>query len=56
MWGVAGALPPEDGRRAALLRAAEAHAAAGMSGVGSGEYMGDHWLGSFALYMLSCAP
>jgi hypothetical protein len=56
MWGVAGALPPGDGRRPALLRAAEAHAAAGLAGVGSGDYMGDHWLGSFALYMLSCAP
>jgi hypothetical protein len=56
MWGVAGALPPEDRRRAALLRAAGEHAAAGMAGVGSGDYMGDHWLGSFALYMLSCAP
>ncbi len=56
LWGIASALPLGDGRRRPLLRAAEEHAAAGLAGVGSGDYMGDHWLGSFALYMLSCAP
>jgi hypothetical protein len=25
-------------------------------GIGSGDYMGEHWLGSFALYMLGCVP
>lgn len=56
MWGLAAALPPHDQRRGVLLAAAERHAAAGLAGVGSGHYMGDHWLGSFALYMLGCAP
>jgi hypothetical protein len=56
MWGLAGALPPDDPRGMILRAAAERHAAAGMQGVGSGDYMGDHWLGSFALHMLACAP
>lgn len=56
MWGVAGALPPGDPRRAALHEAAGRHARAGLAGVGSGDYMGDHWLGSFALLMLGSAP
>lgn len=55
MWGVAGALPPNDPRRQVLLAAALRHAEAGLEGVGTGDYMGDHWLGSFALYMLGCA-
>lgn len=56
MWGVASALPTADPRQPTLLAAAERHAAAGLAGVGSGDYMGEHWLGSFALYMLGCAP
>jgi hypothetical protein len=56
LWGIAGALPPHDPRRPILHAAAERHAAAGLEGVGSGDYMGDHWLGSFALFMLGCAP
>lgn len=55
MWGIADALGPGDPRRPVLREAAERHAEAGMRGVGSGDYMGDHWLGSFALYMIGCA-
>jgi hypothetical protein len=55
IWGIAGALPPDE-RRSILIEAAERHARAGLTGIGSGEYMGEHWLGSFALYMLGCAP
>ena len=55
MWGIAAALPPDDRRRFILIDAAERHARAGLIGVGSGEYMGEHWLGSFALYMLGFA-
>lgn len=55
-WGIAAALPPADERRPVLLSAAERHAQAGLEGVGSGDYMGDHWLGSFALHMLDQAP
>jgi hypothetical protein len=56
MWGIAEALPPDDRRRSILVDAAERHAREGLIGIGSGEYMGDHWLGSFALYMFGCAP
>jgi hypothetical protein len=56
MWGIAEALAPDDRRRSILIEAAERHAHAGLIGVGSGDYMGEHWLGSFALYMLGCAP
>ena len=56
LWGIAGALPPDDRRRSILIPAAERHARAGLAGIGSGAYEGEHWLGSFALYMLGCAP
>ena len=56
MWGIAEALSPDDRRRAILSEAAERHARAGLIGIGSSDYVGEHWLGSFALYMLGCAP
>jgi len=56
LWGIAGAIPPDDRRRSILIAAAERHARAGLDGIGSGDYVGEHWLGSFALYMLGCAP
>jgi hypothetical protein len=55
LWGIASALPPDNPRRVTLRTAAERHATAGLAGVDSGDYMGDHWLGSFALYTLSWA-
>ena len=56
LWGIASALPADDPRRATLHTAAERHGQAGLTGVDSGEYMGDHWLGSFAVWMLGCVP
>ncbi len=56
MWGAAGALPPDSPRAAALARAAERHAEATLPHVTSGDYAGEHWLGTFAVYMLSNAP
>ena len=50
------ALAPDDRRHSVLHEAAERHAQAGLGGVGSGDYMGEHWLGSFALYLLGCMP
>jgi hypothetical protein len=55
MWSVAAALPAGDTRRAVLTQAAEKHAVAGLTGVDSGDYMGDHWLATFALTMLEHA-
>jgi hypothetical protein len=36
--------------------AAELHARAGLARVSSGDYAGEHWLASFALYLLSSEP
>ncbi len=49
---LAGALPPEDRRRPVLIAAAEAHLAAGLPHV-AGDYMGEHWLATFALLALA---
>ncbi len=54
MWSIAAALPPADPRRGVLAASAERHAAAGLAGVAGGDYMGDHWLATFAAYMLEC--
>jgi hypothetical protein len=52
MKGVAAALPEGDEARKVLLRAAEVHAATGLKHVASGDYAGEHWLASFAVYLL----
>jgi len=46
-------LPAADGRRGILDRAAAAHAEAGLARVSSGNYEGEHWLASFAVYLLT---
>lgn len=51
--GIARGLPPSDSRRALLLKAADAHATAGLARVASGSYEGEHWLASFAVYLLT---
>lgn len=55
LWNTASTMRADDVRKSILQRAAERHADAGLQAVGSGDYIGDHWLGSFALYMLLCA-
>ena len=49
---VANGLGAEDPRRGALDRAARAHAEAALPFVISGNYVGDHWLATFAVHML----
>jgi hypothetical protein len=53
MRAVASALPRQDGVRASLARAATLHAKVALENVASGDYAGEHWLASFAVYMLS---
>lgn len=53
MTAIAAALPTDDPLRAELEAARDHHAAAGLTAVGTGEYMGDHWLASFAVYLLA---
>jgi hypothetical protein len=51
--GVASALLPADPRRGELFAAAGRHARAGLAAVPAPDYMGSHWLGSFAVYLLT---
>lgn len=51
--GIAGALPAGNPARATLLAAAARHARASLPHIASGDYAGEHWLASFAVYMLS---
>lgn len=53
--GIGSALPADDPRRTVLLDAAAAHARAGLGYVFSGHYEGEHWLASFAIYLLTDA-
>ena len=53
MRSIAAALPPGDPARGVLEESARKHATAGLSHVASGDYAGEHWLASFAVYMLS---
>jgi DUF2891 family protein len=51
--GIAAALPSGDARVAIAEKAAEEHLDAGLAGVASGEYAGDHWLATFAVLALT---
>ena len=54
-WGmkaIAGALPADDPARKVLLASAAKHAEAGLKHIASGNYEGEHWLASFAVYLL----
>jgi hypothetical protein len=53
MRNIAAALPPNDPARKVLVRAAAAHAQAALPHVASGSYEGEHWLASFAVYLLT---
>lgn len=50
---IALALPEDDPARAVLRDAATLHAEAALRHVASGDYAGEHWLATFAVYMLS---
>jgi len=53
MRSIAMALPANDSARAVLKSSAEKHASAALAHVASGDYAGEHWLASFAVYLLS---
>jgi Protein of unknown function (DUF2891) len=58
-WGmkrIAAALPPGDPARSALESSSLRHAEAGLAHVASGDYAGEHWLASFAVYLLTKSP
>ena len=51
--GIISALPADDARRPRSIAAAEAHRRAGLAAVTGAHYEGGHWLGSFAVYLVS---
>ena len=53
MRGIVSALPADDPARKTLAASAARHAAAALKHVASGDYAGEHWLASFAVYLLS---
>jgi hypothetical protein len=53
LWSIARTLPEGDALRLTLTTAAEKHAAASLPHVASGDYAGEHWLASFAVWMLA---
>jgi hypothetical protein len=58
-WGmraVASALPKDDPARKVLLESATRHTEAALKHVASGDYVGEHWLASFAVYLLDTPP
>ena len=51
--GIVSGLPAGDGRRASLQAAAIQHRNAGLKSVTGEHYEGGHWLGSFAVYLVT---
>lgn len=50
--GILSALPADDSRRGVLEKSVRAHAESGLGYVFSGHYEGEHWLATFAVYLL----
>ncbi len=50
---IADRLPATDPRRNVILRAQAAHARAGLAAVTGEHYTGGHWLGTYAIYLLT---
>ena len=53
MRSISAALPANDPARKVLSDSADKHAAAALAHVASGDYAGEHWLASFAVFLLS---
>jgi len=51
--GIAAGLPKGDKRISSITAAAEAHLRAGLAAVTGAHYEGGHWLGSFAVYLVT---
>ncbi len=51
--GIAAGLPRSDKRLPSITETAEAHRRAGLAGVTGEHYEGGHWLGSFAVYLVT---
>ena len=53
MRHIAASLPGDSPARKILKESADRHAEAALRHVASGDYAGEHWLASFAVYLLS---
>lgn len=53
MRSIAASLPANDPARKALAKSAQLHATDALAHVASGDYAGEHWLASFAVYLLA---
>ncbi len=53
MLGIVRSLAKDDPRRKVLTEAADRHADAALRHVASGDYAGEHWLASFAVFLLT---
>jgi hypothetical protein len=53
MRSIAATLPAQDPVRKLLAESAARHAEAALQHVASGDYVGEHWLASFAVYLLT---
>jgi hypothetical protein len=53
MRSIAAALPRDEPARKVLAESARRHAEAALRHVASGDYAGEHWLASFAVYLLA---
>jgi hypothetical protein len=51
--GIAQALPKTDNRLPSIIATVEAHRRAGLAAVTGNHYEGGHWLGSFAVYLVT---
>jgi len=51
--GIAAGLPKSDKRLPSIMTTAEAHSRAGLAAVTGEHYEGGHWLGSFAVYLVT---
>lgn len=56
MRSIAAALPPDARARAFLAAAGHTHAVDALQHVATGHYEGEHWLASFAVFLLTEAP
>jgi len=56
MFGIASSLTANDSLKSILLTSAKKHADDALAHVASGNYEGEHWLASFAVFMLSQSP
>jgi hypothetical protein len=51
--GIASGLPRDDNRLPSILAASDAHKQAGLKAVTGEHYEGGHWLGSYAVYLIT---